>query len=265
MGGDWIDADGGSAIEVNDPATGEIIGRVPKLGAAETRAAIEAARVAQKAWAARTAQGARRVLRKWFDLMVASKDDLGRILTAEQGKPLAEAHGRDRLRRELRRMVRRGGPSAIYGDTIPGHQPDKRIVVLKQPIGVVAAITPWNFPNAMITRKAGPALAAGCAMVAEAGRRRRRSRRSRWPCSPSAPECRRGCSASHRPGARDRRRDHGEPDGAQAHLHRLDRGRADAARAERADGEEDVDSSSAATRRSSSSTTPISTRRSRAR
>ncbi|WP_438753332.1 NADP-dependent succinate-semialdehyde dehydrogenase [Pararhizobium sp. O133] len=164
IGGEWIEADPKNAIEVNNPATGEIIGLVPKLGAAETKVAIEVARIAQKAWAARTAKDRCAVLRKWFELMIENKDDLGRILTLEQGKPLAEATGEivygasfiDWFAEEGRR---------IYGDIIPGHQPDKRILVMKQPIGVVAAITPWNFPNAMITRKAGPAFAAGCAMV----------------------------------------------------------------------------------------------------
>ncbi len=164
VGGDWIEADTGSAIEVNDPATGAIIGRVPKLGAAETRAAIEAARVAQKDWAARTAKDRSLVLRKWYDLMIASKDDLGRILTLEQGKPLAEATGEIVYGASFVEWFAEEG-RRIYGDLIPGHQPDKRILVMKQPIGVVAAITPWNFPNAMITRKAGPAFAAGCAMV----------------------------------------------------------------------------------------------------
>ncbi|QRM53650.1 NADP-dependent succinate-semialdehyde dehydrogenase [Sinorhizobium sp. BG8] len=164
VGADWIEADPANAIEVNNPATGEIIGRVPKLGTAETRAAIDAAAVAQKEWAARTAKERAGILRKWFDLMIENKDDLGRILTLEQGKPLAEATGEivygasfvEWFAEEARR---------VYGDIIPGHQKDKRILVMKQPIGVVAAITPWNFPNAMITRKAGPAFAAGCAMV----------------------------------------------------------------------------------------------------
>ncbi|EJJ27072.1 NADP-dependent succinate-semialdehyde dehydrogenase [Rhizobium sp. CF142] len=164
VAGEWIAADPSNAIEVNNPATGEIIGYVPKLGAVEARTAIEAARVAQKGWAARTANDRCAVLRKWFNLMIENKEDLARILTLEQGKPLAEATGEivygasflDWFAEEGRR---------IYGDLIPGHQPDKRIMVMKQPVGVVAAITPWNFPNAMITRKAGPAFAAGCAMV----------------------------------------------------------------------------------------------------
>ncbi|CAN7597308.1 NADP-dependent succinate-semialdehyde dehydrogenase [Pararhizobium sp. LjRoot255] len=164
VGTQWIEADPDNAIEVTDPATGQIIGRVPKLGATETRDAIVAAERAQKEWAARTAKERSTILRKWFEVMMAHQDDLGRILTLEQGKPLAEAKGEiaygasfiEWFAEEARR---------VYGDIIPGHQIDKRILVLKQPIGVVAAITPWNFPNAMITRKAGPALAAGCAMV----------------------------------------------------------------------------------------------------
>jgi succinate-semialdehyde dehydrogenase/glutarate-semialdehyde dehydrogenase len=164
IAGEWIDADLANAIEVNNPATGEIIGLVPKLGAAETRAAIEAARVAQKGWAARTAKDRCGILRKWYELMIENKDDLGRILTLEQGKPLTEATGEIVYGASFVEWFAEEG-RRIYGDLIPGHQPDKRIMVMKQPIGVVAAITPWNFPNAMITRKAGPAFAAGCAMV----------------------------------------------------------------------------------------------------
>jgi succinate-semialdehyde dehydrogenase/glutarate-semialdehyde dehydrogenase len=164
VGGDWIAADPANAIAVTNPATGAVIGHVPKLGAAETRTAIEAARTAQADWAARTAKDRAGILRAWFNLMMENQEDLGRILTLEQGKPLAEAKGEiaygasfiEWFSEEARR---------VYGDVIPGHQKDKRILVLKQPIGVVAAITPWNFPNAMITRKAGPAFAAGCAMV----------------------------------------------------------------------------------------------------
>lgn len=164
VGGRWIEADPNSAIAVKNPATGELVGYVPKLGATETKEAIAAAEKAQKEWAARTAKERSAVLRKWFELMMANQDDLGRILTMEQGKPLAEAKGEiaygasfvEWFAEEARR---------VYGDIMPGHQKDKRILVMKQPIGVVAAITPWNFPNAMITRKAGPAFAAGCAMV----------------------------------------------------------------------------------------------------
>ncbi|ODT83678.1 MAG: succinate-semialdehyde dehydrogenase (NADP(+)) [Pelagibacterium sp. SCN 64-44] len=164
VGGHWIDADAKTGIGVTNPATGDIIGYVPKLGGAETREAIAVAETAQKSWAARTAKERANILRRWFELMMDNKDDLGRILTLEQGKPLAEATGEivygasfiEWFAEEARR---------VYGDLIPGHRPDARIMVMKQPIGVVAAITPWNFPNAMITRKAGPALAAGCAMV----------------------------------------------------------------------------------------------------
>jgi succinate-semialdehyde dehydrogenase / glutarate-semialdehyde dehydrogenase len=163
IGAAWIAADA-DGIEVRNPSTGALLGHVPKLGATETEAAIEAARVAQISWAARTARERSVILRRWYDLVVANADDLARILTMEQGKPLAEARGEilygasfiEWFAEEARRVL---------GDVIPGHAPDKRIVVIKQPIGVVAAITPWNFPNAMITRKVGPALAAGCAVV----------------------------------------------------------------------------------------------------
>lgn len=163
VGAEWIAA-GDDGIAVTNPATGELIGRVPRLGAAETEAAIAAAESAQQDWAAKTAKERSVVLRRWYDLMVENADDLATILTLEQGKPLSEAKGEilygasfiEWFAEEARR---------VYGDVIPGHAADKRIVVIKQPIGVVAAITPWNFPNAMITRKAGPALAAGCSIV----------------------------------------------------------------------------------------------------
>jgi succinate-semialdehyde dehydrogenase/glutarate-semialdehyde dehydrogenase len=162
--GAWIDADAGGTVEVTNPATGELIGTVPKLGEAETRRAIEAAAAAFPAWAAKTAKERATILRRWNDLMLANVDDLAVLMTAEQGKPLAEAKGEvayaaafiEWFAEEARR---------VYGDVIPGHQPDKRLIVLRQPIGVVAAITPWNFPAAMITRKAAPALAAGCTFV----------------------------------------------------------------------------------------------------
>jgi succinate-semialdehyde dehydrogenase/glutarate-semialdehyde dehydrogenase len=164
VGGDWVQATADHHIAVDNPATGEIIGHVPKLGAFETRAAIESASIAQKDWAARTAKERGVVLRKWFELMMENKEDLGKILTLEQGKPLAEAMGEITYGASFIEWFAEEG-RRINGDIIPGHQPDKRIMVMKQPIGVVAAITPWNFPNAMITRKAGPAFAAGCAMV----------------------------------------------------------------------------------------------------
>lgn len=163
VAGRWIDANG-KGIAVTNPATGDVLGYVPDLGALETTQAIDVAQGAQKAWAARTAKDRSNVLRRWFDLMVANQDDLGRILTAEQGKPLAEATGEvgygasfiEWFSEEARRA---------YGDITPTNAPDKRILCIKQPIGVTAAITPWNFPNAMIARKAAPAFAAGCAMV----------------------------------------------------------------------------------------------------
>lgn len=164
IGGDWVDADGGETIAVTNPATGEQLGTVPKCGAAETRRAIEAAQAAFPAWRAKTAKERAAILRKWFDLMMANQDELARILTIEQGKSLAEARGEIAYGASFIEWFAEEG-KRLYGDVIPGHMADKRIVVLKQPIGVTAAITPWNFPNAMITRKAGPALAAGCPMV----------------------------------------------------------------------------------------------------
>ena len=163
VGDRWIEA-GGGGIEVTNPATGEVLGFVPNLGAAETTEAIDAAQVAQRTWAARTAKDRSNVLRRWFDLMMANQDDLGRILTAEQGKPLVEAKGEIAYGASFIEWFAEEARRA-YGDITPGHAPDKRILSVKQPIGVVAAITPWNFPNAMIARKAAPAFAAGCAMV----------------------------------------------------------------------------------------------------
>ena len=163
VGGRWINADG-VGVAVTNPATGAVLGHVPKLGAAETLEAIAAAEAAQKGWAARTAKDRSYVLRRWFDLMMANQDDLARILTAEQGKPLPEAAGEIAYGASFIEWFAEEARRA-YGDITPGHAADKRILSVKQPIGVVAAITPWNFPNAMITRKAGPAFAAGCAMV----------------------------------------------------------------------------------------------------
>jgi len=162
--GAWIGADAGGTIDVTNPATGERIGTVPNVGAAETRRAIEAASRAFPAWAAKTAKERAAILRRWNDLMLANVDDLAALMTAEQGKPLAESKGEIAYAASFIEWFAEEG-KRVYGDVIPGHQPDKRIVVLRQPIGVVAAITPWNFPAAMITRKAGPALAAGCTFV----------------------------------------------------------------------------------------------------
>ena len=164
IAGTWQNADSGATAEVTNPATGEKLGTVPNMGAAEARRAIEAAHAAMPAWARKTAGERARILRKWFELMMANQDDLAIIMTAEQGKPLAESKGEIAYAAAFIEWFAEEG-KRIYGDIIPGHQPDKRIMVLRQPIGVVAAITPWNFPAAMITRKAGPALAAGCTIV----------------------------------------------------------------------------------------------------
>jgi succinate-semialdehyde dehydrogenase/glutarate-semialdehyde dehydrogenase len=162
--GAWIDADDGAVTEVVNPSTGQVIAQVAKCGTRETERAIDAAERAQRDWARRTAKERAGLLRRLYDLMMANQDDLAAILTAEQGKPLEEAKGEiaygaafiEWFAEEAKR---------VYGDTIPGPSPDKRIVCIKQPVGVVACITPWNFPNAMLTRKIGPALAAGCTVV----------------------------------------------------------------------------------------------------
>src|SRR5476649_2742095 len=162
--GAWVDADSRARFEVDNPATGAIVGHVPNMGTAETKRAIAAAEAALPAWRALPAKERSRVLRKWFDLIVANADDLALLLTTEQGKPLAEAKGEiiygasfvEWYAEEAKR---------IYGDVIPTPTNDRRIIVIKQPIGVVGAITPWNFPNAMITRKVSPGLAAGCTFV----------------------------------------------------------------------------------------------------
>ncbi|MFF7062553.1 MULTISPECIES: NADP-dependent succinate-semialdehyde dehydrogenase [Pseudomonas] len=164
INGEWLDADNGQTIKVTNPATGEVIGTVPKMGTAETRRAIEAADKALPAWRALTAKERSTKLRRWFELMIENQDDLARLMTTEQGKPLAEAKGEIAYAASFIEWFAEEA-KRVYGDTIPGHQPDKRLIVIKQPIGVTAAITPWNFPAAMITRKAGPALAAGCTMV----------------------------------------------------------------------------------------------------
>src|SRR6202163_4103736 len=162
--GSWVGADGGGTLPVHNPATAATLGTVPNMGTGETRRAIAAAAAALPPWAARTAKERAAVLRKWFDLMRANQDDLAVLMTAEQGKPLAESKGEIAYAASFIEWFAEEG-KRLYGDVIPGHQADKRILVLRQPVGVVAAITPWNFPLAMITRKAGPALAAGCTFV----------------------------------------------------------------------------------------------------
>ncbi|QNT68602.1 NAD-dependent succinate-semialdehyde dehydrogenase [Defluviicoccus vanus] len=164
VGGQWIKADSGESFAVVDPADGHEVGRVPMMGAAETRRAIDAAAAAGPEWRARTAKERAAILRRWYELLLANQDDLAALMTAEQGKPLAEARGEvvygasfiEWFAEEAKR---------VYGDTIPAHLPGRRLVVTREPVGVVAAITPWNFPLAMITRKCAPALAAGCTVV----------------------------------------------------------------------------------------------------
>jgi succinate-semialdehyde dehydrogenase/glutarate-semialdehyde dehydrogenase len=164
VAGRWEGSPTGKVKQVVNPATDEIIGTVPNLGAAETRRAIEAAEKALPDWRARTAKERAQILRKWFELMMANQEDLAVLMTVEQGKPLFESRGEIAYAASFIEWFAEEGRRA-YGDVIPSHGRDKRIVVLKQPIGVTAAITPWNFPAAMITRKVGPALAAGCTMV----------------------------------------------------------------------------------------------------
>ncbi len=164
IGGAWIEADGDNTIPVRNPATGEVLGTVPRLGTRETRQAIDAAYAAGMAWRQRSGKERATILHRWFTLLMAHQEDLAVLMTAEQGKPLAESRGEVAYAASFIEWFSEEA-KRVYGDTIPGHAPDKRIVVIKQPIGVCAAITPWNFPAAMITRKAGPALAAGCTMV----------------------------------------------------------------------------------------------------
>ena len=162
--GAWSEADSGKTIAVTNPATGAVIGTIPDMGTAETHRAIDAAARAFPAWAAKTAKERAIILRRWFDLMMANQDDLAALMTAEQGKPLAEAKGEIAYAASFIEWFAEEA-KRLYGDVIPGHHADKRLVVIRQPVGVVAAITPWNFPSAMITRKAGPALASGCTFV----------------------------------------------------------------------------------------------------
>jgi succinate-semialdehyde dehydrogenase/glutarate-semialdehyde dehydrogenase len=164
LDGQWQAADGRAEIAVTNPATGEKLGTIPRMGTDETRRAIEAANRALPGWRAKTAKERSTILRRWFDLMMANQNDLAIIMTAEQGKPLAESKGEISYAASFIEWFAEEA-KRVYGDTIPGHTADKRIVVIKEPVGVCAAITPWNFPAAMITRKAGPALAAGCTMV----------------------------------------------------------------------------------------------------
>ncbi|AKC71603.1 NAD-dependent succinate-semialdehyde dehydrogenase [Pandoraea oxalativorans] len=162
--GQWISADSGKTFDVLDPATGEVLAKVPELGAEETTRAVSAAEAAQKAWAARTGKERANVLRRWFDLMIANTDDLAYLMTREQGKPLAEARGEIAYAASFIEWFAEEA-KRVDGDVLATPAADKRLVTIKQPVGVCAAITPWNFPAAMITRKVAPALAAGCAIV----------------------------------------------------------------------------------------------------
>src|SRR5919204_4621757 len=164
VGGAWIEADSGATFPVLDPATGEDLAHVPRMGADETRRAIDAARDALPAWRATLAKDRARVMRRWSDLMLEHLDDLALLLTMEQGKPLAESRAEVTYAASFLEWF---GEEAkrVYGDTIPTYMPDRRVLVTKEPVGVTGGITPWNFPSAMITRKAAPAIAAGCTMV----------------------------------------------------------------------------------------------------
>ena len=165
VAGEWVDADDGATFDVINPSRGDVIASVPDLGLTEIRRAIDAARDAWRQWAAKPAKERSAVLMEWYRLMMENQEDLGAILTAEMGKPLPEAKGEIAYGASFLQWFAEEA-KRIYGETVPGHQADKRLIVIKQPVGVVASITPWNFPNAMITRKAGPALAAGCAFIA---------------------------------------------------------------------------------------------------
>ncbi len=162
--GAWVGADSRQTIEVSDPATGEVLGTVPKMGAAETGRAIDAAERALDGWRRTTAKERAAILRRWFDLMLANQEDLAILMTREQGKPLAEAKGEVAYGASFVEWYAEEA-KRIYGDLVPAPTGSRRIMIMKQPVGVCAAITPWNFPNAMITRKCAPALAAGCTVV----------------------------------------------------------------------------------------------------
>jgi succinate-semialdehyde dehydrogenase / glutarate-semialdehyde dehydrogenase len=164
IGGGWCESDDGKSFPVTNPATGELLAHVPEMKAAETRRAIEAAKAAWPEWRRKSAKDRASLLRKWYELMMANLDDLATIMTAEQGKPLAESKGEIGYAASFIEWFAEEG-KRVYGDTIPSPWNDRRLVVIKEPVGVCCAITPWNFPAAMITRKAGPALAAGCTMV----------------------------------------------------------------------------------------------------
>jgi succinate-semialdehyde dehydrogenase/glutarate-semialdehyde dehydrogenase len=240
IGGEWVQADSGKTIDVTNPATTLKIGTVPKSGKAETRRAIEAAQKAFETWKKTTANERSKLLRKLHDLILENQDALAELLTMEQGKSLAEAKGEVGISAAYVLWFAEEG-RRTYGDTVPSPWADRRILVTKEPVGVIAAITPWNFPSSMLARKIGPALAAGCTVVVKPA--------SQTPYSGLAwgaavrggrlPEGRR--QHRHRFGWRDRRRDLRQPAGPQADLHRLDRNRQAADGEVRRDREEGVD------------------------
>ena len=240
VGGDWIDAGDGRDIAVTNPSTGATIGTVPSLSAAEVRGAIAAAEGAFPAWAAKTAHERAAILRRWFELCMAAQADLARILTLEQGKPLSEAMGEIAYGASFIEWFAEEA-KRVYGDVIPATRADQRIVVIKQPVGVVAAITPWNFPNAMITRKAGAALAAGCTIVIKPAAATPFSALALGVLAERAGVPAGVLNVVTGSAARGRRRDDRQPDRAQDLVHRIDRGRPRIARAERGDGQEGVD------------------------
>ena len=262
--GKWVQADSGRTIVVKNPATGEAIGEVPALGAAETRRAIEAAHRAQPAWRALLAKERAAILRKLFDLMLANTEDLAVIMTAEQGKPLSESKGEIAYAASFIEWFAEEG-KRIYGDTIPQNAKGRRIIVLKEPIGVFAAITPWNFPSAMITRKAGPGWAAGCTGVIRPASQTPFSALAMAVLAERAGMPAGVCNVITGPVGRDGRRTDLEPAGAQADVHRLHRGGRETAGADARRPSRRPAWSWAATRRSSCSTMPIWMRRWRAR
>jgi succinate-semialdehyde dehydrogenase/glutarate-semialdehyde dehydrogenase len=218
--GQWCDADSGKRLPVNNPATGDCIIEIASVGKAETRRAIEAAARAMPEWSRQPAKSRAQTLRRWFELIMENQEDLARLMTAEQGKPLAESRGEVAYGAAY---VEWFGEEAkrLYGDVIPGPAPDKRIVCIRQPVGVVAAITPWNFPIAMIARKAAPALAAGCSIVIKPASETPLCALALAELAERAGHSRRGVERRRRIGAGDRWRAYGQPHGAQAHLHRF--------------------------------------------
>ncbi len=263
IGGEWVKADSGATFAVTNPATGEGIAQLPRMGAAETREAIEAARAALPAWRATPAADRARILRGWSELMTEHVEPLALLMTLEQGKPLAEARAEIAYAAAFFEWFAEEA-KRIYGDMIPSPNPDNRIVVLKQPVGVTAGITPWNFPAAMPRARPRPALAAGCTMVLKPAEQTPLSALGAGRTGAARGRARRRVQRRHRRRRRrpgDRRRADRQPGRAQAQLHRLDGDRqaADAPGAPTRSRRSRW--SSAATRRSSSSRTPTSTRR----